>query len=48
MRGFADLRLRKDRADDAVSSCRTLHLHAQLLGRTLIGERVWDVTRIID
>jgi dienelactone hydrolase len=48
MRGFAGLRMRKDQADDAVSSCRTLQLHALLLGRTLIGERVWDVSRIID
>jgi len=48
MRGFADLRMKKDRDDGAGSSCRTLHLHAQLVGRTLIGERVWDISRIID
>jgi dienelactone hydrolase len=28
--------------------CRSLQMHAQLFGRTLIGERVWDVGRLID
>lgn len=28
--------------------CRTLQMHAQLLGRTLVGERVWDVMRLLD
>jgi dienelactone hydrolase len=48
MRGFASLRTAKDIADDRFSSCQTLHLRAQLLGRTLIGERTWDVQRLVD
>lgn len=48
MRGFAGLRTAKDIADDHFSSCQTLHLRAQLLGRTLIGERSWDVQRLVD
>lgn len=48
MRGFASLRTAKDIADEHFSSCQTLHLRAQLLGRTLIGERTWDVQRLVD
>ena len=48
MRGFAGLRRREDRDRDAVSSCRPLQMHALLFGRTLVGERVWDVGRLID
>jgi dienelactone hydrolase len=48
LRGFAALRRQEDIAIDAVSSCRTWQLHALLLGRTLLGERVWDITRLID
>jgi len=48
VRAFADLRLRQDRERDATSSCRTLQMHALLFGRTLVGERVWDVSRLID
>lgn len=47
-RAFADLRLRADRERDATSSCRTLQMHALLFGRTLVGERVWDLGRLID
>lgn len=48
MRGFAGLRRHEERERDAVSSCRTLQMHALLFGRTLVGERVWDVGRLID
>jgi dienelactone hydrolase len=48
MRGFAGLRRREDIAADSHKSCRALQLLAQLFGRTLIGERVWDIGRLID
>ena len=48
MRGFADLRRTQEKEQDATSSCRTLQLHALLFGRTLVGERVFDVGRLID
>jgi dienelactone hydrolase len=48
MRAFASMRMRREREQDTISSCRTLQLHALLFGRTLIGERVWDMSRLID
>ncbi len=48
MRAFADLRRREEREKRANNSCRTLQMHALLFGRTLIGERVWDIGRLID
>jgi dienelactone hydrolase len=48
MRGFADLRRQAEIAKDANNSCRTMQMHAYMFGRTLIGERVWDVMRLID
>ena len=48
MRGFGSLRTTEDQADDRTSSCRTLQMHALLFGRTLVGERVHDVGRLID
>lgn len=48
MRGFASLRRRQEIDADANNSCRHLQMHALLMGRTLIGERVWDVQRLID
>jgi hypothetical protein len=48
MRAFASMRLAPDREKDSCSSCRTLQMHALLFGRTLIGERVWDMSRLID
>ncbi|MFB6173697.1 MAG: alpha/beta hydrolase family protein [Halobacteriales archaeon] len=47
MRGFGELSAHEDFAA-GTSSCRTMQLHAQLFGRTLVGGRVWDVTRLID
>jgi dienelactone hydrolase len=43
MRGFGEL---ADREHG--DGCRTLQMHAQLFGRTLVGDRVWDVTRLLD
>jgi predicted esterase len=48
MRGFASLRRQEEIEADQTSSCRTLQMHAMLFGRTLIGERVWDIGRLID
>ena len=48
MRAFATMRLQKDIEVDATSSCRDLQMRALLFGRTLIGERVWDIGRLID
>ena len=48
MRAFASMRRQQEIEADAVSSCRTLQMHALLFGRTLIGERVWDMGRLID
>ena len=47
VRAFADLRRREELEKDATSSCRTLQMHALLFGRTLVGERVWDMGRAI-
>lgn len=48
VRGFASLRRQKEIDADANNSCRTMQMHALLFGRTLIGERVWDIMRLID
>jgi dienelactone hydrolase len=48
MRGFAGLRRQPEIDKDANNSCRTMQMHAMMFGRTLIGERVWDVMRLID
>lgn len=47
-RGFGETRTPEDIKSDAVSSCRILLLHDILVGRTPIGDRVWDVSRLID
>ncbi len=48
MRAFADLRRAHERERDHTCSCRTMQMHALLFGRTLVGERVHDVGRLID
>ena len=48
MRAFADMRLQKDKKTDYRSSCEIMQLHAMMFGRTLIGERVWDMMRLVD
>ena len=47
-RGFGETRTPEDKKNDTTSSCRTLLLHDILVGRTPIGDRVWDVSRLID
>ncbi len=48
MRGFAGRRLREDIEQGADHSCRPLAMRALMLGRTLLGERVWDMQRLLD
>ena len=47
-RGFGKTRNEKDLAADATSSCRDLMLRDALVGRTPVGDRVWDIMRLID
>lgn len=47
-RGFGRLRTEKAAEKDELCSCRIQHLHGLLVGRTVIGERVWDMSRLID
>jgi len=47
-RGFGDTRTPEDIKSEATSSCRTLLMHDILVGRTPIGDRVWDVSKLID
>jgi hypothetical protein len=47
-RGFGETRTAADREADNLTSCRTRLLHGLLVGRTAIGERVWDVSRLLD
>ena len=47
-RGFGDTRTQQDIAEGKVSSCHTQLMHDLLVGRTPIGERVWDISRLID
>lgn len=47
-RGFGETRTEADKQSNALSSCRTQLMHGLLVGRTPIGERVWDISRLID
>ncbi|HPD30144.1 MAG TPA: alpha/beta hydrolase family protein [Phycisphaerae bacterium] len=47
-RGFGETMRPEDRKSRKVHSCRTGLMHAILFGRTMIGYRVWDISRIID
>lgn len=47
-RAFGETRTAKDKTEDAVHSCRTQLMHDLLVGRTPIGDRVWDISRLID
>lgn len=47
-RAFASMRTKADVHKDSVSSCRHLAMRALLFGRTLLGERVWDMERLMD
>lgn len=47
-RGFGETRTEQDIKEDHLSSCRDLLMHDLLAGRTPIGDRVWDMSKIID
>lgn len=47
-RGFGETRTEEDKEKDLSFSCHTELMHDLLVGRTPIGERVWDVSKIID
>lgn len=47
-RGFGETRLPADIAADNTSSCRDLMLRDLLVGRTPVGDRVWDIMKILD
>ena len=47
-RGFGETRTGVDKGADNLHSCRTHLMHGLLVGRTPIGERVWDMMRLID
>jgi hypothetical protein len=47
-RGFGDTRTENDLQKQHLSSCRIQLMHGLLVGRTAIGERVWDIERLID
>jgi len=48
VRGFGETARAEDLAEGRNSSCRVQLMHGLLVGRTPIGERVWDVSRVID
>lgn len=48
LRGFGELMREDDRRDGKPYSCRTRQMHALLFGRCLIGERTYDISRLID
>jgi len=48
MRGFGDTRHPGDIEKDNTSSCLDLYQRDVLVGRTPVGDRVWDMMRIID
>ncbi|MBD3243531.1 MAG: hypothetical protein GF331_23275 [Chitinivibrionales bacterium] len=47
-RAFGETRTEEDIENDTLSSCGIALKHALLVGRTPIGERVWDMMRLID
>lgn len=47
-RAFGETRTKEDSEANTVHSCRTQLMHDLLLGRTPIGDRVWDISRLID
>jgi len=48
VRGFGETRGREDAKWGNLSSCRSALMHGLLVGRTPIGERVWDIERLLD
>ena len=47
-RAFGETRAAADKTKNATSSCRLQLMHDLLVGRTPIGDRVWDMSRLID
>ena len=47
-RAFGKTRTKADLASNATSSCHDYMLHDLLVGRTPVGDRVWDIMKIID
>lgn len=47
-RGFGKTRREAGLKSDATSSCHEYTLHDLLVGRTPVGDRVWDIMKIID
>ncbi|MBQ7180090.1 MAG: hypothetical protein IJR87_02215 [Bacteroidaceae bacterium] len=47
-RGFGPTRHPHELRGNATSSCRTLLMNDLLVGRTPIGDRVWDIMKLID
>jgi hypothetical protein len=47
-RAFGETRTNRDREQGVVHSCRTELMNCLLVGRTPIGERIWDMSRLID
>ena len=47
-RGFGPTRHPRELGSNATCSCRTLLVNNLLVGRTPIGDRVWDIMKLID
>lgn len=47
-RGFGETRTEKGKTEDQQNSCRDLLVHDLLVGRTPTGDRVWDISRLLD
>ena len=47
-RAFGESRFAPEQKSDANHSCVAWQMRALMFGRTLIGERVWDIMRLID
>ena len=47
-RAFGETRTMEDKKNDRLSSCNTYLKRDILVGRTVIGDRVWDVMKILD
>jgi poly(3-hydroxybutyrate) depolymerase len=47
-RGFGKTRTEQGKAEDQQNSCRDLLVHDLLVGRTPLGDRVWDISRLLD
>jgi len=48
VRGFGETRTSEDLKAENLSSCRVQLMHGLLVGRTPIGERIWDMSRLLD